>query len=1164
MSRVGRSFGGLMTLAVALAPAVMPVAGALAAVAGGAVAMGATGGAGLGIFGAAMMGAVKQTQTMKASTGQLSDNLKMQEQILSQLSPGTKAYNTQLKAVATAQDRYNHALADTMPHHRRFLSAMDEMKNSWTSFINQTSPGTLGVASTVLEGINGNMYKMIPIVNAVTPLIQDVATRFNAWLSNGGLDRFIAIILSQGIPAIKSIIQAVVDFTATMGFGLRTFADLGVSVAGALASGSAALRGWAAGGGFSTFLDMVRSNAPLVREFFTALGEVLKHVLIALNDLGPSVLYLVTILLQMVAALPVAAIQAFFYAFMGYRIIAIASALLAVFTGAMAACEAAALGTRLGLAALWIEQKALAVWGGIATAAQWAFNTSLYACPVVWIIAAILAIIAIIVIIITHLDFFKALWETVWNWTKEVAGAVWNWIVNAAQSFWNWLINIFDVSLNWILGIWNTVWDAVSNAVAIVFGVIATIWNDTLKPVFDGIVTVLKYIGIIIFTIMVTPWIIAWNILSTLVMQVWNGLLKPTFEAIGGVLVWLWEVVVQPTLQKIGDFFSWIFQVIVYAAQIWWASVTETFTIAIAVIEGIWNAVWTRVSDFVMMIWNGIVAFVVVWWADVQSRWETALMVVQAIWNTIWDAVSSKVIDIWNFIVAFAVAWWVDVQSRFQIALAALQLVWNTIWDAVSSKAVAIWNAIVEFATTYFWNPLKGFFQAGSDWILNTFWNPIKDFFTVTIPDAFKVGVDAIGRAWDAIKQVVRAPIQAVIDVVYNHGIVAVWNMVAGTFGVDKLGEYNLPQFAVGGPVSGPGNSTSDSVMARLSTGEHVWTANEVAAAGGHAAVQGLRSMVMGGKSVQGAVAGSMPGLSFGGWIGDALGAVGNAINSALDGLKNAALGAIYPFASKGIDAAANIGKDALRGLIPGSPPLEGMSVGMVDKMADTVKSWIKAKDVAPAPTSFGVAGVIPEGEHRNIIMSALAAAGVPPPGSLNEWLVGMNTLIVRESGWNASAMNNWDSNAAAGIPSGGLAQVIGPTFAANHAPGTSWNLLDPVANVAAAIIYITRRYGNITNVQQANANLPPRGYGLGTPGANAGWSWVGEHGPELVKFRGGEKVVNHDQSMQFMEGSRGDVNISMPITVQGNLDRAAVDKLEKEVVPRLRMMLQQKVGRNR
>jgi len=65
-------------------------------------------------------------------------------------------------------------------------------------------------------------------------------------------------------------------------------------------------------------------------------------------------------------------------------------------------------------------------------------------------------------------------------------------------------------------------------------------------------------------------------------------------------------------------------------------------------------------------------------------------------------------------------------------------------------------------------------------------------------------------------------------------------------YGVDKFG--NMAQLAAGGSVHGPGSTTSDSIPAMLSNGEHVWTAAEVAALGGHQAMHALRAAVMRGE----------------------------------------------------------------------------------------------------------------------------------------------------------------------------------------------------------------------------------------------------------------------------------------------------------------------------
>ncbi|MEU6222682.1 transglycosylase SLT domain-containing protein [Streptomyces sp. NPDC047042] len=80
----------------------------------------------------------------------------------------------------------------------------------------------------------------------------------------------------------------------------------------------------------------------------------------------------------------------------------------------------------------------------------------------------------------------------------------------------------------------------------------------------------------------------------------------------------------------------------------------------------------------------------------------------------------------------------------------------------------------------------------------------------------------------------------------------------------------------------------------------------------------------------------------------------------------------------------------------------------------------------------------------------------------------GIYRNIMRESSGNPYAINNWDSNAAAGTPSKGLLQVIDPTFAAYHVAGTSFDPYDPIANITAACNYAAARYGSIDNVYGA------------------------------------------------------------------------------------------------
>ncbi|MFF7686270.1 transglycosylase SLT domain-containing protein [Streptomyces syringium] len=80
----------------------------------------------------------------------------------------------------------------------------------------------------------------------------------------------------------------------------------------------------------------------------------------------------------------------------------------------------------------------------------------------------------------------------------------------------------------------------------------------------------------------------------------------------------------------------------------------------------------------------------------------------------------------------------------------------------------------------------------------------------------------------------------------------------------------------------------------------------------------------------------------------------------------------------------------------------------------------------------------------------------------------GIKRNIMRESTGNPRAINDWDVNAANGVPSKGLLQIIDPTFKAYHVEGTSWDPYDPVANITASCNYAADKYGSMDNVNSA------------------------------------------------------------------------------------------------
>jgi hypothetical protein len=59
-----------------------------------------------------------------------------------------------------------------------------------------------------------------------------------------------------------------------------------------------------------------------------------------------------------------------------------------------------------------------------------------------------------------------------------------------------------------------------------------------------------------------------------------------------------------------------------------------------------------------------------------------------------------------------------------------------------------------------------------------------------------------------------------------------------------------------------------------------------------------------------------------------------------------------------------------------------------------------------------------------------------------------------------------------------------------------------------------------VTSSGRTATSLLNPGYASGTPAASAGWAWVGEAGPELVKFHGGETVVPTHSVGGYAEGA--------------------------------------------
>ncbi|MCP9614726.1 NlpC/P60 family protein [Levilactobacillus brevis] len=255
-----------------------------------------------------------------------------------------------------------------------------------------------------------------------------------------------------------------------------------------------------------------------------------------------------------------------------------------------------------------------------------------------------------------------------------------------------------------------------------------------------------------------------------------------------------------------------------------------------------------------------------------------------------------------------------------------------------------------------------------------------------------------------------------------------------------------------------------------------------------------------------------------------------------------------------------NIGMSSLS-YFPGTPKF-GRVPGTEDKSKNNTKSggsalqklikqetggmmgWIE-KHLSPLLDSGGDAsgGSV----SSALIRKAASMMGVHPSAAD---IANIERVIQHESGGNAKAINNWDSNAKAGTPSKGILQFIDPTF--NHyAMKGHKNIYSDLDQLLAMF-----------NDSNWRSDVHTGGWGptgavrreKGGKLAKNQLSVVGEKGWELFNPDNSGVVIPHEASEKLISGgSKGKVTISAPtkVVIQGNADKSVIDELDSRLEKR-------------
>ena len=530
---------------------------------------------------------------------------------------------------------------------------------------------------------------------------------------------------------------------------------------------------------------------------------------------------------------------------------------------------------------------AVKLWAFATTTLNFAFLSS----PITWIVVGIVAVVGAVIYAYTHFEWFRNLVQTVWSAIQTAFSAAWSVIQSVFSGLWS--------ALQAVGSFFVTVWGGIVTAVRWLGDAFSWLWSTILSPVFSAIGLAARVLAAIVFTVLVTPIILGVQLLAAIFTWWWQNVTWPVFQAIGAGAMWLWQNALLPAwngiqvaITALGAFFTWL-----------WVNAVQPALSAIGAFS-MW--LWTSA---ILPAWNLIQAGIA--FLGSVFTWLYA-NVVQPVFSAIGAAIS----------------WWYSnivtpVFSAVQAALGFLGSIFSWLWtnavqpafSGIGSVISSIWNGVIRPA---FDGVMAGVRAVG---------------------DAFGWAVDKIGQVWGRIQDIVRPPVEFVVNAVYNNGIRPAWNFIAGIF---DLGELPELRFATGGLVPGyaPGQ---DTVHALLSPGEGVLTPQAVKMIGPetvlalNAAARGSASPVRRKKEGKAGDLGyplTAPRFAEGGivgWLWDAVGSVGRFV------------GGVADFLADPVAAVRNVFADIATGGLLGVGQLSEALLRFPGKVVDSAIEFLKA-----------------------------------------------------------------------------------------------------------------------------------------------------------------------------------------------------------------------------
>lgn len=428
-------------------------------------------------------------------------------------------------------------------------------------------------------------------------------------------------------------------------------------------------------------------------------------------------------------------------------------------------------------------------------------------------------LLSLIPVVGTVIAAVWTLWDVLsWLWQnsegfRDFVGGIWEWIKSAWSASIDWIVNT-------VVPLIQGAWDKLVEGLKAVGDWFVGIWRDYIKPFFDGIVNFGKLLFVIVGTLIITPFVILWNVIGPILTKLYEWFmdgLPIALSILGKVFSAIWDGIKTVVTVVVGIIVYLALQV----ARIW----TDLLAPALSWLGGLFASVWNGIK--------GAIDAVVAWFRDTAvPAFEYAIAWIAHAF----DLMRAKVAYVWAwiqfYVIAPVIAWFqtyvwpvianiIDwIKGKFTEFKTTATDVWGWI------KNVVI-NPVIQWFMTYMWPTISNVINWIKDkWTdlknkVSEVWSAIRGAISdawhshidpifakisaavEAMKRSFVLAKDSITTSFNAIREAARGPAQFIVDTVYNDGIRKVWNQLAEFIGLkNKL----LPTVSFYG---GGGNASS-------------------------------------------------------------------------------------------------------------------------------------------------------------------------------------------------------------------------------------------------------------------------------------------------------------------------------------------------------------------